>query len=165
MAPQLANRVSSYRAGFLPEERRTIEQKLSSGQLSAVISTSALEMGIDIGGLDLCILVGLSGNGNEHLAARRPRRAKRPGIGDHPAAAIRCSGPIYRSSSAGYSSTAGTRSPSRIPSMKKFSRPTSPVLRLNCPWKWRKSHRQEHPFGDLVDALTEDRKTRADRGR
>ncbi len=60
-APQLANRVSSYRAGFLPEERRTIEQKLSGGQLAAVISTSALEMGIDIGGLDLCILVGYPG--------------------------------------------------------------------------------------------------------
>ena len=59
--PQLADRVSSYRAGFLPEERRTIEQKLASGQLSAVISTSALEMGIDIGGLDLCILVGYPG--------------------------------------------------------------------------------------------------------
>ena len=60
-APQLAKRVSSYRAGFLPQERRVIEQKLASGELSAVISTSALEMGIDIGGLDLCILVGYPG--------------------------------------------------------------------------------------------------------
>ncbi len=61
MAPHLAGRVSSYRAGFLPEERRVIEQKLSGGTLATVISTSALEMGIDIGGLDLCILVGYPG--------------------------------------------------------------------------------------------------------
>lgn len=61
MAPELKNRVSSYRAGFLPEERRTIENDMSSGRLLGVISTSALEMGIDIGGLDVCILVGYPG--------------------------------------------------------------------------------------------------------
>lgn len=60
-APRLARRVSSYRAGFLPEDRRTIERQLAGGSLDAVISTSALELGIDIGGLDLCILVGYPG--------------------------------------------------------------------------------------------------------
>ncbi|MHC1741625.1 MAG: DEAD/DEAH box helicase [Syntrophobacteraceae bacterium] len=61
LKPSLAKRVSSYRAGYLPEERREIEQRLADGSLMAVISTSALEMGIDIGGLDLCILVGYPG--------------------------------------------------------------------------------------------------------
>ncbi len=59
--PGLAQKVSSYRAGFLPEERRDIERRLASGELHGVISTSALEMGIDIGGLDVCILVGYPG--------------------------------------------------------------------------------------------------------
>ena len=60
--PRLRDRISSYRAGFLPEERREIEQKLFSGALDGVISTSALEMGIDVGGLDVCILVGYPGS-------------------------------------------------------------------------------------------------------
>ncbi|MHC4597594.1 MAG: DEAD/DEAH box helicase [Planctomycetota bacterium] len=59
--PDRRDRVSSYRAGFLPLERREIEAKLFSGELDGVISTSALEVGIDIGGLDLCILVGFPG--------------------------------------------------------------------------------------------------------
>ncbi|MDA2917696.1 DEAD/DEAH box helicase, partial [Nitrospinae bacterium AH_259_B05_G02_I21] len=59
--PTLARKISSYRAGFLPEERREIEGKLFSGELWGVVSTSALEMGIDVGGLDACVLVGYPG--------------------------------------------------------------------------------------------------------
>jgi DEAD/DEAH box helicase domain-containing protein len=75
-APELAPRISSYRSGFLPEERRDIERRLFSGELGGVISTSALELGIDVGGLDACILVGYPGS---VLATRQ--RAGRVGRG------------------------------------------------------------------------------------
>lgn len=57
-APSLADRIRPYRAGFLPEERRAIERALFSGELAGVVSTSALELGIDVGSLDASVLVG-----------------------------------------------------------------------------------------------------------
>jgi DEAD/DEAH box helicase domain-containing protein len=66
--------IASYRAGFLPEDRRLIEKKLVTGELLAVITTSALELGIDIGTLDICIMVGYPGS---IMAARQ--RAGRVG--------------------------------------------------------------------------------------
>jgi len=60
--PSLKDKVSAYRAGFLPGERRDIEQRLFRGDMLGVITTSALELGIDIGGLDACILVGYPGS-------------------------------------------------------------------------------------------------------
>jgi DEAD/DEAH box helicase domain-containing protein len=60
--PELLLKLAVYRAGFMPEHRREIEQKLFNNKLVGVISTSALELGIDIGGLDCCILVGFPGS-------------------------------------------------------------------------------------------------------
>jgi DEAD/DEAH box helicase domain-containing protein len=61
-SPELEGKISPYRAGFLPRERREIEKKLFSGELLGVISTSALELGVDVGGLDCCILCGYPGS-------------------------------------------------------------------------------------------------------
>jgi DEAD/DEAH box helicase domain-containing protein len=56
----------------LPEERREIEARMASGDLLAVVSTSALELGIDIGGLDVCILVGYPGSAMATLQRSGP---------------------------------------------------------------------------------------------
>ena len=60
--PELASRIKPYRAGYLPEERRRIEQELFKGELLGVVATTALELGIDIGDLEAAVLSGYPGS-------------------------------------------------------------------------------------------------------
>ena len=59
--PELAEQVEPYRAGYTPQQRRELEQRLVRGELRTVITTDALELGIDIGELDASVVVTFPG--------------------------------------------------------------------------------------------------------
>jgi DEAD/DEAH box helicase domain-containing protein len=82
-APDLIERVAAYRAGYLPSERRRIERELFGGKLVGVTATSALELGIDVGGLDAALLVGYPGT-----VASTWQQAGRAGRRDDPSLAV-----------------------------------------------------------------------------
>jgi DEAD/DEAH box helicase domain-containing protein len=58
----LAKKIKPYRAGYLPKERRQIERELFNSQLTGVVATTALELGIDIGDLEATVLTGYPGS-------------------------------------------------------------------------------------------------------
>lgn len=59
--PHLSEKVISYRAGYTPQQRRDIERRLFDGELTGVTATNALELGVDIGGVDACVITGYPG--------------------------------------------------------------------------------------------------------
>jgi DEAD/DEAH box helicase domain-containing protein len=80
--PRRPPRVQAYRGGYLPSERRATERRLRAGEVDCVVATSALELGVDIGALDVCVLNGYPGTiaGTWQRLGRAGRRL-RPALG------------------------------------------------------------------------------------
>jgi DEAD/DEAH box helicase domain-containing protein len=82
-APSLTPRIAAYRSGYTKEERRNIEQGLFDGDILGVTATNALELGIDVGGLDAVVMTGYPGT-----IASTWQQAGRAGRNSNPSLAL-----------------------------------------------------------------------------
>ena len=115
-----AESIRGYRGGYLPGERREIERGLREGQILGVVTTTALELGIDIGSLDACVMAGYPGSiaSTWQRAGRAGRRS-----GSSCAILVASSAPLDQSSC-----SIPTTSSAVPPSTPTFSRTTSKSL-------------------------------------
>ena len=154
-------RVESYRGGYLPSERRAIEKGLRDGSIQGVVSTNALELGIDIGGLDAAVLAGYPGS-----IASVWQQAGRAGRSGSPSVAILIAGanPLDQ-----YMITHPEYFESRPPE-QGFINPENPFIRtdhIRCAAFELPFAADEDYFPDAkdyLDLLTEDGTLRETRG-
>lgn len=136
-------RIRSYRAGHLPEERREVEAALSDGRLSCVVATTALELGIDVGGLDAVVLDGYPGT----ISSFR-QQVGRSGRGRRPSLAVLVAGHDQLDQwMARHPSQLTGRQPE--PAVVNLDNPNVFVPHLACA-------AQEHPLGEEDRALWPD---------
>lgn len=80
--PRKPRRIRAYRGGYLPTERREVEREMRSGKIDGIVSTSALELGVDIGSLDVVVLNGYPGSiAQTWQRFGRAGRRQQPSIG------------------------------------------------------------------------------------